>query len=94
MVMGFTHTVVYGVDYITSEELSKAMDTHFYGDKEKDENDADISTAPSPKLVILDARRTDEYYMSHIHHATNIHSTFFRGQKMRDDMLDRLKGLY
>jgi rhodanese-related sulfurtransferase len=82
MVMGFTHTVVYGVSYITSEDLQKEMETEFDGKE-----------GVQPRLVILDARRTDEFFMSHIENATNIHSTLLRGKKMADEMMAKLEGV-
>jgi len=82
MVMGFTRTVVNGVNYITCDELQKRM-----------ESDFDLPEGTTPKLAILDARRTDEYFMSHMQNATNIHSTLLRTETAKAEMKTKLEGV-
>eukprot|EP01111_Echinosteliopsis_oligospora_P012975 TRINITY_DN453_c0_g2_i1.p1 TRINITY_DN453_c0_g2~~TRINITY_DN453_c0_g2_i1.p1 ORF type:complete len:303 (+),score=42.38 TRINITY_DN453_c0_g2_i1:139-1047(+) len=87
MVMGFVHVFVSGVKFITAEELSPFVDSSEH------ENQTNTNGLTKRKFFLLDARRTDEFVVSHIRNATNIHSTFTRGKDSVDELKQKLEAI-
>jgi len=79
MVMGFVRIFVGRSDYVTADELEEMMHTPEY-----------INQTNPNKLLIIDARRNDEYYTSHIYNATNIHSTFKHGDTPKKELQQKV----
>jgi len=87
MVMGFVHIFVSGVKFITAEELAPFVNSSEH------ENQANTDGTTKRKFFLLDARRTDEFVVSHIFNATNIHSTFTRGKDSVDELKTKLESI-
>jgi len=95
--MGFVAIFVPGTKYITCDELaeyveeSKTLYDSRAVDRNLNEEEArNMLQMQQRKFLLLDARRKDEFCVSHIYNATNVHSTFTHGEDSIKELNNRL----
>jgi len=76
MVMIFVAIFVPGTKYITCEELEQILNSSDYKDPKR--------------FFLIDTRRPDEFFVSHIANATNVHSTF-SGKSSLQELKDKVE---
>jgi len=76
LVLWFVALVVPGSQYITCEELEQILLSPDYKDPRR--------------FFLIDTRRPDEFFVSHITNATNVHSTF-RGKSSMQELKEKVE---
>lgn len=92
--MGFVSIFVPGTKYITCDELEQYVEESkeiYDENKEAHPNTAEArKLLKKRKFLLLDARRRDEFCVSHIYNASNVHSTFLHDKDSVKELNERL----